>query len=62
MTRIMLLVTVALVMAAMMLAMALPVFAVGRGTGQCAQSIAQEEIELRGTKGEAIRTFCLGRL
>lgn len=57
MKRIMLLVTVALVMAAMMLASAFPAFALGPGreVGPCAQSIAQGE-ETVGNPGELIRT------
>ena len=60
MCRIVLLVTVALVMATMLALMALPAFAVGPAIGECERGIAQvDNAEIKGTKGEAIRSTCL---
>jgi len=66
MRRIILLVTVALVMAVMLLANAFPAFAAGPGTagpqtGDCAQRVAQGEHESTGglNNGELIRFFCI---
>jgi hypothetical protein len=60
MRRIISVLAVSALMAAMMLAMALPVFAAGPETGTCAQGIAQSE-ETVGNPGQVISTACVGR-
>jgi hypothetical protein len=56
----MILVVVALVMAAMMVAMAMPAIAVEPGPerGQCARAVGQGEDPIFGNKGDEIKLFC----
>jgi hypothetical protein len=58
MKRVLALLTVALVMAAMMLVNALPAFAAGPETGSCAQNLVRGE-DTPQNPGQEISTICV---